>query len=227
MYKNIIIGVLLIAATVFAYLYKTKNKEVVDLTIENARQARETAFVDSINYVLKNTNIELDSANKVYIEKNANIKWALEQVEDELNDMKQDLKNMSIESIAALVIKTHLGDVYKIKKINDTTFVAFQEKTVRHIAEQDAEFEAEKQRSVQYRKDIASKDTLIKMQAKAINIFQTANDTLSTRYSAMNTELHESNVQITDLTNEIDVLKGHRRILVGIGGVLLTIIILL
>lgn len=209
------------------YLYNQQVSINEDLTIDNSKYKRDIAFKDSINNVIINTNLKLDSVNKVYEIENANIKWSLEQVEEELNDAKNELENMSIEAIAKLIIKNHLGNTYKIKNINDTIFVAFEEITVRDIAEQDIEFEAEKQRSIQYRKDIAIKDTLIKIQKKSISILNNTNNELLNKQTEAIEELKESRIKIVELTNDVNKQKSQKRIAVVVSGVLLGILIIL
>ncbi len=227
MFKNILIGIFLVAAAAFAYLYETEKSLNEDLNMEQVRYQRDLAFSDSINTVVINANTELTNANRVYQEENANVKWELERLEEKLSEAKVDLQNKTLEEVAQYIIDNFLGDSYKIMKYNGVTFIEFKELTVRDIAERDIEFKALFKRSELLSRDLANKDTLIKKQAKTINIMSNANGTLLVKHM----ELAESNNtcqnKVIDLTTEVDKQKGLKRIgFYTAGGLALLLIIL-
>ena len=218
----------IITTFIFMYLYNNEKQITNNLSITNNRYQNELVFKDSINNILINTNNELESANKTYQTTITNINSQLVKIEQELIDKKLELKNMSIDSIAAYIVLNYLGDVYKVQKINDSTFVAFQEITVRDIANQKEEFKTLFKRSEQLSNKIDSQDTLIKIQAKKISILTNTMDTVLQRYNLLNIDLKESQNKVVDLTNEVDKQKGLKRIgFITSGGLLLILLIVL
>ena len=222
-----IILIQLAVAGVLGYLYNIEKDKNIILGIENNRANRELAFADSISKVLKNTKIELDSLYKDSEKKNAEINYKLELLEDSLTAVLKKLDNQPIDSIAAYIVLNYLGDTYKVQKINDSTFVAFQEITVRDIAKKTEAFKAQNKRIKLLTEKISNKDTLLKKQATKIGILTHTADTLLQRSIIMNEGFSKCEETVKDLTTEVDKQKGQKRIAIYTAGGLLILLILL
>lgn len=230
MFNKILIVITLlsvITAGIFAYLYQSEKHLNIDLSINNTVYQRELVFNDSISKIKDITISELEDAYKISETDNANFKWELERIEKELNKVKNELKNMSLDSIAKYIVDNFLGDVYKIEKINDSTFVAFQEITVRDIANGDIAFKALFKRFEALSHNMDSKDTLIEKQAKTVRILTNTNDTLLVRNKQFIENNNKFQIKVIELTTEVDKQKGQKRIgFLTAGGLLLLLIIL-
>lgn len=216
------------ASVIFGYLNKQQRDLNNRLSVDNFRYRKELAYANSINKVLSNVNAELDSANAVYEKENAKIKWQLKQVQNDLDSILKELKDQPIDSIAEYIVFNYLGTEYKVQQINDSTFVAFQEITVRDIANQHELFKALKRRFKLLSRELDAKDTLMKKQAKKIVILRNTADTLLQKYSKINTDYFECEKTVQDLTTEVDKQKGLKRIgFITSGGILLVLLIVL
>jgi hypothetical protein len=227
MFKNILIGIFLVATAAFAYLYETEKSKNIELSINNTKVERELIYIDSLSVLKDVTIAEQDSANKAYVKEIAEINWSYEKLAEELKAKNVELKNMTLDSIAAFIVRTHLGDTYKIKRINDSTFVVFQEVTVRDIAKQHIEYKTLIKRSELLSREGVAKDTLIKKQAKTICILTHTTDTLLTKYKTVVYDNGRYEAKIIELTTEVDKQKGLKRIgFYTAGGLLLLLIII-
>lgn len=231
LWNKIITGVAIVsvvASMSFMYLYNHQKNINEDLRTRNNRYEREVTFVKSINFTLSNINADLVKANSDFIKRDAEITWKLKKIEEKYKAALAQLEGMSIDSVAQYIVDNFLGNTYKVQRINDSTFIAFQEITVRDIANANEAFKAQNERFEQLSIKVGSQDTLIKLQAKNISILTNTADTLLARFNTINTDFSKCEKNVLDLTNEVDKQKGLKRIgFLTSGGLLLVLLILI
>ncbi len=227
MFKNTLIGIFLVGTAVFAYLYETEKKKVEKLTTTTIKQDRAIAFVDSINTVVINANTELADANEQYAVDMAEINWAKEQIEEALNDLVNDLNNVSVDSLADYLICNFKGNHYKLVVIDEETYTALQTVTTRDIVEQDLAYKAQKKLFKQLSREMDAKDTLIKKQAKTILITTTANVDLIAKNLEVLADRAKIELKVVSLEGSLDRQKKITIGSVTLNGALILAIIFL
>ena len=223
------VAVLAIAtASIFGYLYNIEKSKNVELSIENGKYKRNYEFIDSMYAISQNANEELAKDNEAYKKENAELNSKLEKVEEELKNKEEWLSNQPIDTVAKFIVDQLAGDKYKVQKIDDNTFVLFQEITTRDMANTIIQYLAEIERNKLLKGKISARDTLLKKQAKNILILQNTIDSTLSRYNTLNEDYKDSLNKIIDLTTEVDKQKGLKRIgFITSGGLLLTLLIVL
>lgn len=208
MIKDIIIGILLVAVAGLGGLYEnTKYKlENSDIDLDKYKVALHKAdsSVTKITEDRNNAYYILDSLIYEYRIKLTNSNKKAESMEAKYNDLINNLTGVSNDSIAKYIVENFAGSTYKLQKINDTLFIAFEDTTARDIVLHHLECEKQSELLKLAKNDISSKDSIIKLQSKKIAVADTSYDNLKTKYLELSNEMEECSNVIVELDGELD-----------------------
>lgn len=231
-FSKAIAGLFLASTLVFAGLwynsdqlvdkYRSENKAKSEL-VDNYEDA--IYSLDSAYTVAKSSK---DSAANVA--KHYKSLW-LSTVEDkqEINkkykQLKQGLEGLSLDSLAEYIVKHYAGESYKIQRLNDSLFVAFQDTTVEDIVSKHIDYREAKEVVENQDKQISHLDSLQKAKSSEVLYLESMNDSLHNKIYTLKSMKDVLQANLSDCNDEVDKQKMLRNI--GFGAAALELLIII
>lgn len=145
---NLLIGVILIGCISFGiFKYNSitidkSNKDKMDKLerqIEFQRSYIQTA--DSTIFALQDEKEEEAEKAKRYRRLWKYESDKADSIENAYDDIQKDIDSLSLDSLAKYIIDNYAGKHYKIEKVSDTVYMAFEDTTIRDVAKTHVDYE--------------------------------------------------------------------------------------
>jgi len=200
--KNLLVGIIVLGSVMFGITQYNNHQE--DKVNQNKIEQLEDKVAiyedyiqsaDSAIFALEDEKAEVSKQVDRYKHLWLNERDERIQIENKYDSLKTGVDSLSLDSLAKYIVTNYVGTGYKIERISDTIYIAFQDTTVRDIVKKHVDYKKRGEVIDNLDNQVEFLDSVNSKLSKELMITESINDSLEYKIDT----LEAINVNYKDL----------------------------